>query len=210
MARRVDQWVKQAHGFTAHEWEAGALENDYYNGARNLLSRCRNVTGVTLDRITVMACDLALGTPQPDVAFQAMLEYLGSHRTAGGTAQAVALSLKELLSKPRMLHASHYNEVMNITQKGVSRIMASSERYALFKQLQIIYRAGNSLLRTPDRFAVERASWRDVRTWISENTLPPIKATDGSVTSVDGLEVTSHITEFLREAARVIFPVGTI
>jgi hypothetical protein len=208
MARRMDQWIKANHKFNAHSWNGGNVEREYYNGIREVLAQPRyskNVISATLDRITVIVCSLGLATPRPDESVKVMLDRLAMNITAGGLPDAIAFELKDLLVGANMLHANYFNEVMDGILNGVGRIMDRTEWLDIHEQLKNIHVGGNTVLARPAAFADDTITWNNVRGWMVRHSLPPVLASDGSVLSIDGVDVRPTVTDFLNEVQRVLF-----
>jgi hypothetical protein len=129
MARRMDQWLKANAGFAGHHWAAGVIEDEFYNGIRNVLSQpeySHNVAPTVVGRLTVVVCSLALACDRPDWAVSVMLGRLRHANTAGGLVQSIAITLLDLLKRDdvRQLNARSYNEVVDDLQHGSSRLIA--------------------------------------------------------------------------------------
>ena len=208
MARRIDQLLKRNVGFTVHDWGDSDSEREFYNGIRNVLSKpqyAHNVASVTLDRLTIVLCWLALGSIRPDWAMAAMLGRLKENRTAGGLVSTVALTLRDLLKKEDVapLRARSFNEVIYDLQRGAGNVIDRTEYHPIYEQLKKIHCASNLVFTHPEYFADESIGWERIREWMSIFTVPRVVADDGDVDSIDGVPCTPTVTDYLREIVRV-------
>lgn len=210
MARRIDQLLKKNSGFTGHDWGNSDVEREFYNGIRNVLSQpqyAHNVAPVTLDRLTIVVCWLALGSIRPDWAMVVMLGHLKENRTAGGLVSTVAITLRDLLMREdvALLKTRTFNEVIEDLQHGAGNVIDRTEYLSIHDQLKNVHRAGSMVFAHPEYFADDSIGWGHVREWMSIFSIPRVVADDGDVDSIDGVPCTPTVTDFLREIVRVFF-----
>jgi hypothetical protein len=208
MARRIDQWLKAQMGYNAHTWHPSVEETEVYNGIKNILSQPRyehNVFPVTIDRVTVIVCSLALATPRPDHAVFRMLQRLEYRATAGGLSETIGHELRRVLIEEGLLHANHYNEVMNGIMLGPARVMNRVEYMAIHRQLERIHSAGAKAMASPGFLADDGMNWDRMKALMVEHTVPPVRASDGDVAAVVGVPCVSNVTAFLEMVARKLF-----
>jgi len=208
MARRIDQLLKTNEGFAHHDWANNEIEEEFYNGIFNVLSQAdyeNNVAPATVQRLTIVLCWLALGSIRPDWAMAVMLGRLKENRSAGGLVATIAITLRDLLMSRDvdLLKASTFNEVVEDLQHGAGNVIDRTEYLPIYAQLKNIHRAGNLVFAHPEYFADESIGWGHVREWMSMFTVPRVVADDGDVDSIDGVECTPTVTDFLREIVRV-------
>jgi hypothetical protein len=205
MARRIDQWLKANMGYNAHNWHHSTEETEVYNGIRNILSQPRyehNVVSATIDRVTVILCSLALATPRPDHAIFRMLQRLEHSTTTGGLSEVIGHELRHVLIEQRLLHANHYNKVMNGIMHGPARVMNRVEYLPIHRQLERIHSAGSKAMASPSFLADDGMTWDRMKALMVEHTVPPVRASDGDVPAVAGVPCVSNVTAFLEMVAR--------
>ncbi len=208
MARRIDQWLKTNMAYNTHTWPASAIETEFYDGIRNILSQPRyehNVVPVTIDRLTVIVCSLALATPRPDHAVFRMLQRLESQAPAGGLAETIGYELRQVLIEEGLLHAKHYNEVMRGIMLGPARVMNRTEYLGIHRQLERIHAAGGKAMASPGFLADDAINWERIKALMVEHTVPPVRASDGDVAMVSEVPCVSNVTAFLEMVKQKLF-----
>lgn len=207
LSRRIDQLIKNNHGYNNHVWSSSFVEDEYYNGILNVISQERyshNVLEQYRNEITAILCSLALATERPDKAMFFMLEKLALKVNAGIIPKTVGGILKDVLVKQGSLNANHYNKVMDHTLHGPATIMARSEFSNIYEQLKRIQKASNNVISDPLFFVDKTMNWDTIKIWMNDFSLPPIEAVDGSVSEIDGIQCESFITDYLSEVERVL------
>jgi hypothetical protein len=185
-----------------------ALETEFYNGIRTILSQPRyshNVFPAALDRITVIVCSLALATHRPDHAVFRMLQRLEYQVTAGGLSETVGQELRQVLVEEDLLHAKYYNVVMQGIMHGPARAMSRNEYLGIHQQLERIHTAAGKALMRPGWLADEGMNWDKIRSLMVEHTVPPVRAADGEAAEVKGVPCVSNVTNFLQLVWRKLF-----
>lgn len=210
MARRVDRWLNQNHGF-GHVWRFSPqdqlVEDEVYNGIHALLSERRfahNIHPTALDRVTVIVCALALATTRPDHAVRSMLARLAHAGDAGLFPVTIGHELSKVLIRENLLTAASYNEVMQGLVRGESSAaMEKREFYDIYQQLGRIQLAANYALTRPDYFANSDMTWATIRSWMTAHSVPHVTAMDGDVPEIDTVRCGNEALTFLRQVERV-------
>jgi hypothetical protein len=130
---------------------------------------------------------------------------LESQVNAGGLAVAVGDELRKVVVEEGLLHADHYNEVMRGIMHGPAAVMNRAEYYSIHQQLESLHAAANKALAYPGYLAVEGMNWDRILALMVENSVPPVRASDGDVAEVKGIPCVSNVTAFLELVRRKLF-----
>jgi hypothetical protein len=214
MARRIDRWFAANVYTDDPPYEEHEIERGYYNGLFHLITsdaRLRLPEGIEAEEITVLLCQLALGSSRPDHAIEVMLEALRQEADPADPAETLHTLVEWLVAALRannfegrpLWTASAYQEPVNLfARSGILDGLA--EGPIIRHHLEKVARLVVDVQRNPGLFVRPDLDWTAVKSWLEAYGISEVQMADGPAEEVTaGIHTDVEFSQVMASVGRL-------